>query len=84
MELCDRFQLFHTSVTSGMIDLLAAELGVMGPIGAIEVLYNRDLNAIENPDERAKFVAGFLLSTALPLWQQPFGVILKSGACITA
>jgi P4 family phage/plasmid primase-like protien len=28
MELCDRFQLFHTSVTDGMIRLLAAELGV--------------------------------------------------------
>jgi len=26
-------------------------------MGAIEVLYNRDLNAIENPEERAKFVA---------------------------
>ena len=34
-----------------------AEIAVMGPIGAIEVLYNRDLNAKENPEERAKFVA---------------------------
>ncbi|MEI6691114.1 MAG: acyl-CoA carboxylase subunit beta [Chlorobium sp.] len=34
-----------------------AEIAVMGPIGAIEVLYNRDLNAMDNPEERAKFVA---------------------------
>ncbi|WP_076790794.1 acyl-CoA carboxylase subunit beta [Chlorobium sp. KB01] len=34
-----------------------AEIAVMGPIGAIEVLMNRDLNAIEDLEERARFVA---------------------------
>ena len=28
----------------------------MGPMGATEVLFNRDLKAIDNPEERAKFV----------------------------
>ncbi|ABB24290.1 MAG: methylmalonyl-CoA carboxyltransferase [Pelodictyon luteolum] len=34
-----------------------AEIAVMGPAGAIEVLYNRELKAIEDPEERARFVA---------------------------
>lgn len=34
-----------------------AEIAVMGPAGAIEVLYNRELKGIEDPEERARFVA---------------------------
>ena len=33
-----------------------AEIAVMGPRGAIEVLHARELNQIEDPAERAKFV----------------------------
>ncbi len=32
-----------------------AEIAVMGPKGAIEVLYQKELSTIENPDEKAKF-----------------------------
>ncbi len=35
----------------------AAEIAVMGPRGAIEVLYSKDLKKIEDPEERAKFIA---------------------------
>ncbi len=35
----------------------AAEIAVMGPRGAIEVLYSKDLKGIENQDERASFIA---------------------------
>jgi len=34
-----------------------AEIAVMGPAGATEVLYNRELKGIEDPEERARFVA---------------------------
>jgi acetyl-CoA carboxylase carboxyltransferase component len=34
-----------------------AEIAVMGPKGAIEVLYQKELSAIENPDDKAKFFA---------------------------
>lgn len=33
-----------------------AEIAVMGPMGAIEVLYNRTLNDIQDPAERAAFI----------------------------
>ena len=35
----------------------SAEIAVMGAQGAVEVLYGRELNAIEDPEQRAKFVA---------------------------
>ncbi|ACF12649.1 carboxyl transferase [Chloroherpeton thalassium ATCC 35110] len=35
----------------------SSEIAVMGPRGAIEVLYSKDLRKIENEEERAKFVA---------------------------
>ena len=35
----------------------SAEIAVMGAAGAVEVLYGRELAAIENAEERAKFVA---------------------------
>lgn len=35
----------------------SAEIAVMGASGAVEVLYGRELAAIENAEERAKFVA---------------------------
>jgi acetyl-CoA carboxylase carboxyltransferase component len=35
----------------------SAEIAVMGAQGAVEVLYGRELADIENPEERAKFVA---------------------------
>jgi acetyl-CoA carboxylase carboxyltransferase component len=35
----------------------AAEIAVMGPRGAIEVLYSKDLKGIENQEERTKFIA---------------------------
>lgn len=35
----------------------SAEIAVMGPKGAIEVLYFKELRKIEDPEERAKFVA---------------------------
>jgi len=35
----------------------AAEIAVMGPRGAIEVLYSKDLKGIEDQEERAKFIA---------------------------
>ncbi|MCK5170416.1 MAG: methylmalonyl-CoA carboxyltransferase, partial [Bacteroidales bacterium] len=34
-----------------------AEIAVMGAAGAVEVLYGRELAAIEDAEERAKFVA---------------------------
>ena len=34
-----------------------AEIAVMGAQGAVEVLYGRESSAIENPEEKAKFVA---------------------------
>jgi len=34
-----------------------AEIAVMGPSGAIEVLMNKDIKAIEDPQERAEFVS---------------------------
>ena len=34
-----------------------AEIAVMGPSGAIEVLMNKDIKAIEDPRERAEFVS---------------------------
>ncbi len=33
-----------------------AEIAVMGPKGAIEVLHSKELKAIEDPEERAKFL----------------------------
>jgi len=33
-----------------------AEIAVMGPMGATEVLFNRDLKALDDPEERSKFV----------------------------
>jgi acetyl-CoA carboxylase carboxyltransferase component len=33
-----------------------AEIAVMGPRGAVEVLNQKDIAAIENPEERAKFI----------------------------
>ncbi|MCO5252290.1 MAG: acyl-CoA carboxylase subunit beta [Candidatus Kapabacteria bacterium] len=35
----------------------SAEIAVMGPKGAIEVLYQKEMSAIENPEDRAKFFA---------------------------
>jgi acetyl-CoA carboxylase carboxyltransferase component len=35
----------------------SAEIAVMGAAGAVEVLYGRELNEIEDPTERAKFIA---------------------------
>ena len=35
----------------------SAEIAVMGAQGAVEVLYGRELSAIEDPQERAKFIA---------------------------
>lgn len=34
-----------------------AEIAVMGPKGAIEVLHAREIKAIENPDEKIKYIA---------------------------
>lgn len=34
-----------------------AEIAVMGAQGAVEVLYGRESSAIENPEEKAKFIA---------------------------
>lgn len=35
----------------------SAEIAVMGAQGAVEVLYGRELSAIEDPEERAKYIA---------------------------
>ena len=34
-----------------------AEIAVMGPSGAVEILNGKEISAIENPEERAEFVA---------------------------
>jgi acetyl-CoA carboxylase carboxyltransferase component len=34
------------------------EIAVMGPSGAIEILYAKEIAAIENPEERAQYIAG--------------------------
>ena len=35
-----------------------AEIAVMGASGAVEVLYGKEVAAIESPEEKARFVAG--------------------------
>ncbi|MBQ7532423.1 MAG: methylmalonyl-CoA carboxyltransferase, partial [Bacteroidales bacterium] len=34
-----------------------AEIAVMGPSGAVEILNGKEISAITNPDEKAEFVA---------------------------
>jgi len=33
-----------------------AEIAVMGPSGAVEILYRKEISSIENPEERKKFI----------------------------
>lgn len=49
------FSIFMASSTTSVWP--TAEIAVMGASGAVEVLYGKEVAAIESPEEKAKFVA---------------------------